>query len=308
MPRLSLVHRTTYRYRNPVALGEHRVMARPMEGFDQRLLSSTLHISPNPTELRTIHDLSGAAVTAARFEGRADQLDIVLEAELEVWPERCPHAQDDDSSLGRERFAYEAGDEQALSAFLALSPGPTESVVDDWSRRFLKPVGRTRLATFLSDMTHAIRAEVTYAQRLTGKAQDAVETLASRRGSCRDLAMLMVVAARRFGIASQFVSGYVYGPPGGGEPTGGGHTHAWMRAYLPAVGWCDFDPTNGIVGSRGLVRVAAVAQPRDATPLHGTWSGLASDFIGLDVDVAIRTLEPAEPQPIEAQGISHRRQ
>lgn len=283
-------------------------MARPMESFDQRLLSSALDISPNPTELRAIHDLSGAAVTLARFEGRTERLDIVLRAELEVWPERCARAQDDDATLGAEPFAYEPGDDRALHPFLALKPGPTDSVVADWAQRFMKPVGRTRLATFLSDMTHAIRAEFTYAQRLSGKPQDAVETLASRRGSCRDFAVLMITAARRVGIATQFVSGYVHGPPSGAEPTGGGHTHAWVRAYLPAVGWCDFDPTNGIVGSRGLVRVAAVAEPRDATPLHGTWSGLASDFIGLDVDVTIRTLEAAETQPFAAQGIAHRRQ
>lgn len=282
-------------------------MARPMESFDQRLLSSSLDISPDPAEIRAIHDLSGVAITSARFEGRADQLDVVLRAELEVWPERCARAQDDDVTLSADGFAYEAGDGRALAPFLALAPGATDRV-EDWARRFLKPVGRTRLATFLSDMTHAIRADFTYAQRLKGHAQEPDDTLESRRGSCRDFAILMAVAARRFGIATQFVSGYIYGPPGHPQPTSGGHTHAWVRAYLPDVGWCDFDPTNGIVGSQGLVRVAAVAHPRDAVPLHGTWSGLASDFIGLDVDIAIRTLEATDTQPFAAQGIAHRRQ
>jgi len=31
---------------------------------------------------------------------------------------------------------------------------------------------------------------------------------------------------------------------------GGGSTHAWVQVYLPSAGWIEFDPTNGIVGTR----------------------------------------------------------
>lgn len=307
MLRLSLHHRTTYRYRNPVALGEHRVMARPLESFDQRVLSADLDISPEPSRMRTIHDLSNAAVTVARFAGRADRLIFDLRADVEHWPERCASAQDDDTAFGPEAFAYEPGDGQALAPFLDAAPTPADLAVDDWARRFLKPVGRTRIATVLSDMTHAIREEFAYEARVAGKPQAAAETLERGRGSCRDFAVLLMAAARRLGVAAQFVSGYVYSASAGPAPTGGGHTHAWARAYLPDVGWCDFDPTNGIIGAAGLLRVAAVAHPRDALPLHGTWSGFASDFLGLEVEVAIRGLEPADAQPFEAEGIAQRR-
>ena len=37
---------------------------------------------------------------------------------------------------------------------------------------------------------------------------------------------------------------------------GGGSTHAWCQVYLPGAGWVEFDPTNGIVGNRDLIRVA----------------------------------------------------
>lgn len=279
-------------------------MARPMESFDQHVLSADLTITPEPSLVRTIHDLSNAAVTAARFEGRADHLEFVLRAEVEHRPERCASAQDDDTVLGADGFAYAPGDAHALSPFVGSPADAFDAEVDQWARRFLKPVGRTRIATLLSDMTHAIRDEFAYELRVSGKPQPAAETLERRRGSCRDFAVLLMTAARRHGLAAQFVSGYVYGAPGGGAPTGGGHTHAWARAYLPDVGWCDFDPTNGIIGARGLIRVAAVANPRDAIPLHGSWSGFASDFIGLDVEVAIRAHDPADTQPIEEKGIA----
>ena len=280
-------------------------MARPMEAFDQRLLSADLDISPAPFQLRTIHDLSNAAVAVARFEGRTDRLAFAIRAEVEHRPDRAPCAQEDDSLLCDDGRFYEADDSGALAAFLIPDSAADASLVD-WASRFLKPVGRTRAATVLCDMTHAIRQEFSYELRETGKPQVAADTLDRRRGSCRDFAVLMIAAARRLGVAAQFVSGYVYGSAEGPAPTGGGHTHAWVRAYLPQLGWCDFDPTNGIIGSHGLVRVAAVAHPRDATPLHGSWSGFAGDFLGLDVEVAIRRLDPVATQPFEAEGIAQR--
>src|SRR5208337_3521591 len=87
---------------------------------------------------------------------------------------------------------------------------------------------------------------------------ESLETLALRRGSCRDFATLMMEAARALGFAARFVSGYLYVPSrdSGESHRGGGSTHAWCQVYLPGSGWVEFDPTNGIVGNRDLIRVA----------------------------------------------------
>ena len=94
-------------------------------------------------------------------------------------------------------------------------------------------------------------------------------------GSCRDFALLMMEAVRSLGLAARFVSGYLYVPDKDGRPgrVGGGATHAWLQVYLPGAGWVEFDPTNGIVGNRDLIRVAVVRDPRQAVPLSGTWTG-----------------------------------
>ena len=76
---------------------------------------------------------------------------------------------------------------------------------------------------------------------------------------------------------------------------GGGNTHAWAQIYLPGPGWVDFDPSNGIVGNRDLIRVAVVRDPRQAIPLHGTWTGFPSDYLGMKVDVAVNS-EAAESE------------
>ena len=295
MPTVSIRHRTSYRYRNPVAFGEHRMMLRPQEGFDQRLLSFELDVSPEPALLRHLHDLNDAGVAVARFETRADAL--VVESRSRI--EHHPHAAIEfgDATLDAGAFAYEADEAGALAASLRVATAPGGDV-EVWARRFVRPVGRTRLATLLSDMTHAIRADFAYELRRVGAPQSAAETLERRRGSCRDFAVLMIEAARQLGVAARFASGYIYGgSPKVQDGASHGHTHAWVRAYLPGGGWADFDPTNGIVGGAGLIRVASTADPRLALPLHGAWRGMRADFLGMDVevDISIETAGAAQP-------------
>jgi transglutaminase-like putative cysteine protease len=187
-----------------------------------------------------------------------------------------------------------------LAPFIARAHADPAGEVARFAARFVRPVGRTHLATVLADMTHAIRREFSYGVRLHGAPQSPLETLESRRGSCRDFAVLMMDAVRSLGLAAQFASGYVYSTSTAAKRDGGGHTHAWMRAYLPSAGWFDFDPTNGLIGSTDLIRVAAVADPRQAIPLHGTWAGMRGAYLGMDVevDIAARTAEDLQLNPM----------
>ena len=52
-----------------------------------------------------------------------------------------------------------------------------------------------------------------------------------------------------------------------------------------------------IVGTIDLIRVVAVADPRHALPLHGTYAGLRSDYLGMDVEVEITVQAAAGAQP-----------
>ena len=46
MPLFSVNHLTVYRYRRPVRFGEHVLMFRPRDSYDQRLLDVSLRVSP----------------------------------------------------------------------------------------------------------------------------------------------------------------------------------------------------------------------------------------------------------------------
>ena len=86
---LRIHHRTTYRYRQPVSLGPHRLMLRPRESRDLRLISSDVTVTPAAT-VTWAQDVFGNAVATASFQTMADNLVIDSVAELELnaaaWP------------------------------------------------------------------------------------------------------------------------------------------------------------------------------------------------------------------------------
>jgi transglutaminase-like putative cysteine protease len=307
MPILSIRHVTRYRYRKPVAFGEHRMMFRPLESYDQRVLSAELSISPQPSQLRHAHDVFGNCVGVARFSERALEICFESRVRLEHQPQPAFAGFDGGPQdyVGALPMAYGAEDLPDLARSIERQHFDPDGVVGAWARRFLRRDGRTRLQTLLAEMTQAIHSDFRYGKRLDGGPQTPAETLALRGGACRDFAVLMMDAVRSLGLAAQFVSGYLYCPPrhvGALTRIGGGHTHAWVRVYLPACGWVEFDPTNGIVGNQDLIRVAIARDPRQALPLYGSWDGQAGDYLGMDVEVDVTSDEEpvllASPPPL----------
>ena len=286
MPLLTIRHVTEYTYKRPVTFGEHRIMMRPRESYDQRLISASLNISPAPAELRWLHDVFGNSVALARFADRASRLCVESIARLEHAPlpsgsvEIEPYAQ-------RFPFTYSSEDMPDLLRSIERSYLDPGRVVDDWARGFLTSDSSNDTLALITDMTRSIKRNFTYVARHAKGTQTPIETLELRQGTCRDFAVLMIEAARALGLAARFVSGYVYSPADGGGRVGGGNTHAWVRIFLPGSGWVEFDPTNGIVGNRGLVRVAIARDPYQAIPLSGQWIGFPGSDTGMRVSVEI---------------------
>lgn len=299
MPLLTIHHVTEYRYRQPVSLGEHRIMMRPREAFDQRLLSARLDIDPQPGELRWLHDVFGNSVAVARFDRRAKRLTVTSEATLDHAP--LAQGQVDVEPYARLfPFTYSSEDMPDLLRSIERQYHDPERIVDNWARAFVGYDGRTETVAMLSDMATGIRRDFTYVPRHEKGTQSPIETLAKRQGTCRDFAVLMIEAVRALGFAARFVSGYVYNPSrdeGGPAVLGGGNTHAWVRIFLPGSGWMEFDPTNGIIGNRGLIRVAVARDPAQALPLSGTWFGLPASFLGMDVTVDLHRADPGHYPP-----------
>ena len=194
-------------------------------------------------------------------------------------------------------FTYSSEDMPDLLRSIERQHHDPWRVVDGWVRGFVRSDGRTDTLGLLTDITRHIRREFTYVPRHEKGTQTPIQTLDKKSGTCRDYAVLMIEAARALGLAARFVSGYVYSTRRSEGVVGGGNTHAWVRILLPGSGWVEFDPTNGIVGNRGLIRVAVARDPIQAVPLSGTWSGLPGSYEGMKVSVEITMERDSNPAP-----------
>ncbi|MEG3125827.1 transglutaminase family protein [Sphingomonas sp. GB1N7] len=298
MPLLTISHMTTYTYRQPVRFGEHRVMVRPRESFDQHLIAATLTIDPDPVEIRWLQDVFGNAVAIATFDKPSKRLVLNSEVRVDHRPTELQHVDIEDYAR-LYPFTYSSEEMPDLLRSIERQHVDPQRQIDSWARRFVKSGAETDTLGMLSDMTAAIKRDFTYVGRPEKGTQTPIETLAKRKGTCRDYAMLMIEAVRALGFAARFVSGYVYSPSQHDRHLGGGNTHAWVRVYLPGSGWVEFDPTNGIVGSRGLIRVAVARDIYQAVPISGTWSGFPGSFLDMQVSVDIAVDRGAEA-PIDA--------
>ncbi len=283
---LTVRHVTVYRYSEPVQLGEHRMMFRPRESHDLRLLSSSLEITPHPIRLRWLHDAFDNSVAVATFDSPTVELRFDSSVTLEHFENTLPEYPLEEYAV---TYPFRYSDEELPNLAGALVIEHPSEILSRWVGQFLDPSGVTGTITMLRSMTLGISKDFRYIRRAAKGVQTPDETLESRCGSCRDFAVLMIEATRSLGLAARFVSGYIFVPGGdSGVTHGDGSTHAWMQAYLPGAGWIDFDPTNSIIGNRNLIRVAVAWDQRQVLPLWGTYAGAASSFLGMDVTVSVR--------------------
>ncbi|WP_029010926.1 transglutaminase family protein [Azospirillum halopraeferens] len=285
---LSVCHTTTYRYTEPVRFGEHRLMFRPRDSHDLRLIDTLLVTSP-PAEVRWLHDVFGNSIAIARFSEDAPELRIESRIRLEPFTAETPDFPVEEYARTYP-FSYSAEEVPDLGRTMERHYPDPEHLVDAWAKEFVRgDDGVPDTLDLLVRMTRTIKETFTYAAREEEGTQSPVDTLTGRSGSCRDFALLMMEAVRSLGFAARFVTGYLYDPARDGAPglVGGGATHAWMQTYLPGAGWVEFDPTNGIVGGRNLIRVAVTRDPAQAVPLSGSWIGTPGSYLGMTVDVQV---------------------
>ena len=305
MTTFSVRHLTIYKYRRPVRLGEHQLMFRPRDSYDQRLLDSELIVLPEPASVRWIHDVFGNCVALVRFDGPAAELRFDTHIRLDHTPQSAQEPRTDEAAL---TYPFEYDPEEIADLESTIRMQFPDDEVAHWARQFLRVGHATDTGHLLMTMCFAIHEGFSYARRHAHGTQPPMVTLRLRKGTCRDFALLMMEAARSLGLAARFVTGYVYVADRDGSITrGGGSTHAWCQIYLPGAGWVEFDPTNGIVGNRDLIRVAVTRDPRQAVPLSGTFSGGAKDYVGMRVQVNVTTQAAVGQAASAPEGLSARR-
>jgi len=298
---LEISHRTRYEYSAPVTLGEHRLMFRPRDSHDLRLLRTGLTIEP-AAAVRWIHDPFGNSIAIASFSGATEALELNSTICLEHFsgPLELPPIEEYARTLP---FAYLAEEAPDLARYVERHYPDPNAIASSWIRQFLEGEGGPETFATLTRMCKGIQVSLNYSMRFEPGTQPPAVTLETGTGTCRDYALLMMEGVRALGLAARFVTGYLYDPvldQAADAGAGHAHPHAWMEVYLPGAGWVEFDPTNGIIGTDRLIRVAVGRDPEQAMPIKGTFTGAADVTVNATVDVQVRTVagpEAAVPNP-----------
>lgn len=282
---LRIRHRTTYLYHSPVRLGPHRLMLRPRESRELRLVSHAVTVTPDAT-VTWAHDVFGNVVATASFEGMTDRLVVDSEAELVLGADPWP-VFDIAAAATAYPFAYTDADWRDLGALAVPQYLDPERALLAWAEGFVRS-RPTDTLSLLKDLSAGVAARVGYESRESEGTQTPLETLARGLGSCRDLAVLFVEAARCLRFGARLCSGYLYRPERLGSEMES--THAWAEVFVPGAGWITFDPTNRSVGGRNLIPVAVAREIWQVTPVSGAFTGAGNAYRGLWVEVAVTPL------------------
>ena len=289
--RYDIQHTTIYRYRQPVRFGEHRVMFRPRDSHDLRVLATDLDVSPDAS-VRMIQDPLSNSVALVQPLSRADKLEIVCSFRIE-------HAHSNNLELPLSKsaelypFAYTLEERYDLEHYLRPYHDDPDGELTAWARQFIRTDGPTGTRDLLIAMNQHIRDNLRYLGRDEEGTQSPAETLKAGSGSCRDFALLMMEAARRLGFATRFVSGYLYDPALDGDGDSERRRrrlHARLAAGLPAgrrLGAVRSRPTTCSAAPQ-LIRVGIARDPSQAAPISGSWFGETDDYIGMTVSVTVK--------------------
>jgi transglutaminase-like putative cysteine protease len=282
---LRIRHRTTYLYRQPVSLGPHRLMMRPRESRDLRLLSNDISLSPDAT-LTWAYDVAGNAVATATFGSLAERLVVESVSRVELSAAAYPVFAIAGSAITFP-FRYTDDEWTDLGSLTVRQYAEESPSLRVWAQGFVAAYPTDTLS-LLKDLNAGVGSTIVYRVREDEGTQSPSETLSLRVGSCRDLATLLVEAVRSLGFGARVVLGYLHDPSrtllGSADA---GATHAWAEIFLPGAGWVTFDPTNQSVGGANLIPVAVARDIRQAMPLVGSFVGLADAFLDMSVEISV---------------------
>lgn len=277
----AVYHLTHYKYDRPVVLGPQIIRLQPAPHSRTKVLSHSLKVEPANHFVNLQQDPYGNFLARFVFPEPVTELKIEVDlvADMTVY-----NPFDFFVEPSAEAFPFEYPEEIRDDLAIYRAPEPAGPLLS----ALLNTIDRSAANTvnFLVDLNARLQREIAYIVRMETGVFSPDETLAAKKGSCRDSSWLLVQILRNLGIAARFVSGYLIqlkpdlialdGPPG--TAIDFTDLHAWCEVYLPGAGWIGFDPTSGLLTGESHVPLAATPHFRNAAPISGMASFANVEF------------------------------
>ena len=285
-------HKTTYRYKYPVSVGNHVACLTPRSLPHHHVTRYELLIKP-AAELMERTDYFGNRLSYFNIQQPHRRLIVEARSEVVIDPQPVrPH-----QSLPWDQIPKvlaESHDAHSLEAaqFTFESPRirPNPQLASYAAQSF---VPERPFVEALLELTARIFQDFKFDSKATSVRTSTEEVFRKRRGVCQDFAHLQIACLRSLSLPARYVSGYLrtYPPPGRPRLVGADASHAWLSAYCPGIGWLDVDPTNNLVPSYNHVTLGWGRDYGDVSPLRGLILGGRDHTLKVNVDV-----EPIEDQ------------
>lgn len=264
--RLSIDHRTTYRFSVPQARLTQMLRMTPEDTDDQTVADWDLHVDCD-ARLRPGRDGFGNKVTMLYVEGPIDSIEIAVSGEV----------------LTNSADGVVHGTHEVLPPELYLRSTPL-TLADEAIAAFAADVaggGDTMVRLARLNAALADKFQRDRARPVAGLA--ATAAFAGAKATPRDMAHIFLGAARSLRVPARYVSGYST------HDFGGEHRpapHGWAEAFVDRLGWVAFDPFEGRLADEAYVRVAVALDAAGAAPVAGSRLGEGDEEMDVDVTVA----------------------
>lgn len=286
-------HTTRYDYEVPVLHAQHLAHLRPRTLPFQRVGSSEIQVQPASRGVWRSSDYFGNDCDTIELLEPHAVLEVTVLSRVTLAPRAI------DLTLARTPWeecvtrVQQTFEHFPVLEYVVDSPlVRAHTMFRDYASSVFTP--KRPLGEAIAELNHRIFSEFKYEPSATDISTPLAQVMRERRGVCQDFAHVAVACLRSFGIPARYVSGYLetVPPPGQARLVGADASHAWASAYIPELGFVDFDPTNDVFPDQRHITVAWGRDFSDVSPLKGIVLGGGGQRLTVGVDV-----EPlAEPR------------
>jgi transglutaminase-like putative cysteine protease len=270
--RLSIDHRTGFRYASPVKSSYNEARMTPAASEHQTVWSSRVSIDP-PAWSFTYTDYWGTVVTTFELHEPHEELTVHAQGVVEAHGDDL--AWDVDRRVAPNDLGWPAlrdrGVIDTMTEFLVVNER-TQVPDELLALAAEKPAAPPRLAGL--DICGLIHDRLSYQRGSTSVNSTAREVWELGRGVCQDFSHVALGALRSVGLPARYVSGYLHPGPGEANRTVTGESHSWVEWWCGS--WVAYDPTLHRRLTDGYVRVGHGRDYGDVAPLRGTYAGGSS--------------------------------